>query len=309
MKAPAHPETGWLQDRLEPLDPSAVRDLESRRRTLADGRQARFVDLGEPDWDTVVFVGGLATSAGAVLLTEFARPLRERLRLRLVCVERNGFGETAFDPALGCDDYASVVLETLEGRQAERFAIVAFSGGGPFAAALAARAPDRLRSLHLAAAAAGAGGQVGLTLSVEQIVRDPGSFWSFPPDSPILRIPGFVETAVAEGRRALASTATAAAAFAHELELLRTTALPDLSAIDVPTYLYWGSADPVVPPDQVAAWQDALGGRALLRLYDGEAHDVQYRHWDRILLDVAGRDEDALGIRAWSVTIQTGDEQ
>jgi non-heme chloroperoxidase len=43
-----------------------------------------------------------------------------------------------------------------------------------------------------------------------------------------------------------------------------------------------------VPPAHAAAWREALGGTVALRRYVGEAHDVQYRHWDQILLDAAG---------------------
>ena len=50
-----------------------------------------------------------------------------------------------------------------------------------------------------------------------------------------------------------------------------------------PAYLYWGTDDELVPPGACAAWQHALGDVAALRRYEGEGHDVQYRHWDQIL--------------------------
>ena len=33
-------------------------------------------------------------------------------------------------------------------------------------------------------------------------------------------------------------------------------------------------------------WREQLPNVALERVYDGEGHDVQYRHWDQILADV-----------------------
>jgi hypothetical protein len=60
-------------------------------------RVVRYIDKGDAGWRPLVFFGGLATSVLAFELTEFARATRERLRLRVLGVERNGFGETAFD--------------------------------------------------------------------------------------------------------------------------------------------------------------------------------------------------------------------
>jgi pimeloyl-ACP methyl ester carboxylesterase len=229
-----------------------------------------------------VFFGGLATSVLAFELTEFARPAREQLRLRAVSVERNGFGETPFDASLGVEDAVDDVLSAIDALAIERFAVVAVSGGGPFAAALAARGADRLISLHLAAAAAGG-------LPVGELPHDPIEMWRYPPDSPVHGIPGFDEAAVAEGKRALAHSG--AAALEHELRLVTGTPLPELRHIAAPVYLYYGAADELVPPSHAQAWREALGGSVTLRLYDGEAHDVQYRHWDQILLDAAGAND------------------
>jgi glycerophosphoryl diester phosphodiesterase/pimeloyl-ACP methyl ester carboxylesterase len=227
----------------------------------------------------MVFFGGLATSVRAFELTEFARSLREKLALRAISVERNGLGETPLDPSLGIGDTVDDVLSVLEAVAIDRFAVVAISGGGPYAGALAARVPDRLISLHLAAAAVGG-------VPVGDVPRDPVEMWRYPPDSPVLRIPGFAEAAAAEGKRALALNGLAA--LDHEFRLLRDTALPSLEAVTAPTYLYYGTGDELVPLAHADAWRKALDGPVTLRRYDGEGHDVQYTHWDQILFDVAG---------------------
>ena len=219
------------------------------------GRVVRYIDEGAADWRTAVFFGGLGTDVSAFYETEFARELRERLRLRFVSVERNGFGMTPLDESLGYADAADDVVSVLESLGVTRFAIVAISGGAPFAAALATRVPSRVLSLHLAAAAAGpltasCGTASVLYASERQLELDP--------------------------------------ALAHEWRLLSTEPLPDLSGVRAPAYLYWGAADEVVPVDHVRAWRQALPRVAALRGYPGEGHDVQYRHWEQILLDVAG---------------------
>jgi pimeloyl-ACP methyl ester carboxylesterase len=112
--------------------------------------------------------------------------------------------------------------------------------------------------------------------------------WRFPDDSPLHRIPGFARAAAAEGARALGQDGRGAAAIAHEWRLLCSASLPALESVSVPAYLYWGTDDEVVPVAHAEAWLEVLGGAVTVRLYNGEAHDVQYRHWDQILLDVAG---------------------
>jgi non-heme chloroperoxidase len=257
------------------------------------GRAVRYVDTGEAEWRTVVFFGGLGTSARACLLTELAPQARERLRLRLVSVERNGLGETPFDPSRGYADAVEDVLVVLEELGIARFCVVAFSGGGPYAAALAARVPHRVISLHLAAAAAGpliatCGSARSLYGDAARVARDPRAMWRFPPDSFVHRFPGFVEAAAQEGQHALGPDGRGTAALEHEWRLLASEPLPDLGSVVAPAYLYWGTRDEVTPPRHVDVWQALLPNVVALRRYEHEAHDVQYRHWDQIMLDIAG---------------------
>ncbi len=222
----------------------------------AHGRVVRYIDEGAADWRAVVFFGGLGTDVNAFYATEFARDVRERLRLRFVSVERNGFGMTAFDPSLGYEDAVDDVLGVLESLTIRRFAVVAISGGAPYAAALAARVPHRVLSLHLAAAAAG---------------------------------PLVAECGTASTLYAAPALLAVDPALAHEWRLLCEEPLADLAGVYAPAYLYWGSDDDVVPADvHVPEWRRLLPRVAALRAYREEGHDVQYRHWEQILRDVAG---------------------
>lgn len=132
--------------------PELAPDHPVRSVALRDGRVGRYLDTEEPDRHAVVFFGGIGTSAGAFTLTEFARDRRARLGLRFVSVERNGFGATPFHPGLGFADAVDDVLAVLATLGVERFSVVAISGGGPYAARLLARVPERVASVHLAAA-------------------------------------------------------------------------------------------------------------------------------------------------------------
>ena len=97
-------------------------------------------------------MGGQGTSLEAFQLTEFARSSREELGVRVISVERNGFGESELNLDLRYPDYNAEVLAVLDHLGVDRFSIVAISGGGAYAAHLAAAVPGRVRSLHAAAA-------------------------------------------------------------------------------------------------------------------------------------------------------------
>jgi pimeloyl-ACP methyl ester carboxylesterase len=251
------------------------------------------VDTAERGRHVVVFFGGIGTSAGALSITEFARAQRDDLRLRFISVERNGFGATPFLAGLGFTEAVEDVLAVLARLDIATFSVVAISGGGPYAARLLARVPERLASVHLAAATSG-GALMGLGEAadvvgdVEAIARDPEAFWEFPPESPVHDIPGFVAAARREGRRALGDRVRAAAALRHEMALLGSEDLPDLRDVGAPTFLYWGEDDAIVPLAHAVRWQQALGSLGTTRTYPAEGHDVQYLHWGDILRDIAG---------------------
>jgi non-heme chloroperoxidase len=61
-----------------------------------------------------------------------------------------------------------------------------------------------------------------------------------------------------------------------------------LAKVRAPAYLYWGAADTTVPIASMRLWAQALPRVAQERVYPGEGHTVQYRHWDQILVDMAG---------------------
>lgn len=234
--------------------------MSTSAETSTHRRVVRYVDEGAADWRPVVFFGDLGTDVNAFYATEFARDVRERLRLRFVSVERNGFGMTPFDPSLGYEDSVDDMLWVLSSLGIRRFGVVAISGGAPFAAALAARVPHRVLSLHLAAGVAGP--LIGRCGTASVLYAQPALLAADPP-------------------------------LAHEWRLLSSEPLADLSGLYAPGYLYWGVDDDVVPPsDHVREWRRALPRIAALRAYRGEGHEMPYRHWQQILRDVAGVSRD-----------------
>lgn len=264
------------------------------------GRTSYYIDEGKPGQRAVVFIGGQGTSLEAFQLSEFARTSREELGLRVVSVERNGFGESDLDLNLGYADYKNEVLAVLDHLGIDRFTIVSISGGGAYAAHLAAAVPARVISLHAAASTDSTlpnRTPRNCSLTFQQRYASslfwyehPKAWWGVP-GSPVLAVPGWQATAYLDAVRSfhLGDGPTDPSPLAHEGELpCLPGAIVDASQITSPTYLYWGGADTTVSTSVMQKWQAALPNIKRATVYPGEGHTVQYRHWDQIMVDMAG---------------------
>ena len=255
---------------------------------VESGRTVHFIDDGDSGWQPLLFLGGAGTTVRAFRLLEFVRSLRQQLRIRVISVERNGLGQTPFDPEVGFAEYAADVWSLLDIVAVGQTSVVAISGGGPYAAHIAVAQPKRIRSLHLACAYSEELGTAGKSLSAEQIATDPVSWWEFPPESSVHRIPGFADAVIEEATRSVFARGRDKPpdGLRQAFSLYHSVSLPELDAVTAPAFLYWGSADHSVPVAHMERWQRAIPNVAVVRLYQGEGHDIQYRHWDQILTDV-----------------------
>lgn len=300
-EAPAVPLPTQFQTRFDPLGP-AVQSLPG-----ANGRVVHYADTGEPGWRPVLFLGGTGTSARAMLMTGYLETLRKQLHLRLITVERDGFGDTAYTPGWQLSDYPADVRAVMDHLHVPRFAMVAISGGGPYAAHVAAAMPERLISLHFAAALAdqpvGDGANCSASLdqlasSLAKTVDNPQAWWGYPPDSPTHAIPGFTDRAFDEGARTFFIRGQMGDARPEAAEMQRyCTAHLDrlpLGKVTAPVFTYYGLADHTVTLANAQFWKAHFPGPVTMRSYAGEGHDVQYRHWDQVLLDLSGHGDRTL---------------
>lgn len=265
-----------------------------------NGRTTYYIDEGHPKGRPVVFISGAGTSLEAFQLTEFARTSRERLGLRIISVERNGFGESELDLKLGYADYNAEILAVLKELGVKKFVIMAISGGGAYAAQLAAAVPDRVISLHAAAAVSSTlptRSPRNCSLSLEERnalnkrwTENPKDWWGVP-GSPVLVVPGWQTRAYADATRSfyVGGQMGDPSALSHEGMLpCSEGAVVDAKKIKAPTYLYWGGADKSVPVSVMQQWQAALPNVVKATVYPDEGHELQYRHWEQILVDMAG---------------------
>ncbi|MFC7097672.1 alpha/beta fold hydrolase [Halobaculum marinum] len=109
-----------------------------------------YAEYGDPDGSPAVFLHG--TPGSRVLAALFDDAARE-FGVRVVSVDRPGYGRSTPWPSRSLADTETFVEAVLDDVGVDRAGVVAFSGGGPHALALAATAPDRVREVDVVSGA------------------------------------------------------------------------------------------------------------------------------------------------------------
>jgi len=303
------PVKDLLPDRFDSLGPTV------HQLVMENGRKVHYIDDGEPGWLPVVFTGGLGTSVRIVRLLDFLRTMRQVLRIRFITVERNGFGQTDFDPDLAMADFVREVEAVLDHLDVEKFAVFGISGGGPYTAKIASMNADRLLSVHMAATSPMLGGgdrcsDESPASSYRSILQYPMQYFGFPESSPVHQLEGFQDSAFDEASRAhfVRGQKADLAPLDHEISLYCDEGWIDNTGVTAPVYVYHGMEDPVMEGTDPETWREAFPeSRVMIRTYAGEGHDVQYRHLDQILLDMAGYGDRVLVCRDGSEELVRAD--
>jgi pimeloyl-ACP methyl ester carboxylesterase len=116
--------------------------------TLSDGRLLAYTDLGAPGGPVVMYCHGAPTSR--LDLAVFERAFAERA-VRVVSADRPGYGGSSPQPGRRLEDWPSDVATLADHLGVERFAVTAWSSGGPYAVACTALLPDRVASAGIVA--------------------------------------------------------------------------------------------------------------------------------------------------------------
>ena len=116
------------------------------RYGLNDGRLVWYLDEGPDDGVAVLFCHGSPSSRLAAV--DHVAGAVERGG-RLVAPDRPGLGRSDPEPGRSLASWASDVAELLNHLRVARFRVLAVSGGGPYALALAWALPDRVERVAL----------------------------------------------------------------------------------------------------------------------------------------------------------------
>jgi pimeloyl-ACP methyl ester carboxylesterase len=110
---------------------------------LHDGRTLGFAEYGAPTGKPLLYFHG---HPGSRFEAKFLADEAWKAGIRLIGIDRPGMGLSTYKPGRSLLDWADDVVEFANNLQIDRFSVVGFSGGGPYALACAYRIPDRLVS-------------------------------------------------------------------------------------------------------------------------------------------------------------------
>ena len=108
---------------------------------LKDGRLLGYAEYGDPDGRPVFFFHGMP---GSRLEAKLGDAAAQKLGVRLIAMDRPGYGLSDFKPRRTFLEWPDDVLELADALGIDRFAVGGVSGGGPYVAACALKIPDRL---------------------------------------------------------------------------------------------------------------------------------------------------------------------
>ena len=117
---------------------------------LADGRRLGYDEYGPPDGKPLFYFHGTPSSRKDWHAMGNAG-LPEKLSVRVIVADRPGIGLSSFQPGRRIGDWAIDVEALADALGIERFAVLGYSGGGPYALACAQKIPQRLTGVGVAA--------------------------------------------------------------------------------------------------------------------------------------------------------------
>ena len=108
---------------------------------LPDGRLLGWAEYGARGGSPVFYFHGLPSSRLEAAVTE---PHAGQLGLRIIAVDRPGFGLSTFQPGRRMTDWPGDIAALADALGLSRFAVMGTSGGGPYTLACAAKLADRV---------------------------------------------------------------------------------------------------------------------------------------------------------------------
>ncbi|MEU6584141.1 alpha/beta hydrolase [Nocardia sp. NPDC046763] len=130
--------------------PEYVADEDYQVVRLRDGRRLSYAQYGDPDGFAILNAhGGLACRLDVAA----AAPAAELCRVRLISPDRPGVGRSDPQPGRTILDWAHDVTELLDRLDVDRFAVMGWSLGGQYAAAVSCALPQRVARTAIIAGA------------------------------------------------------------------------------------------------------------------------------------------------------------
>jgi pimeloyl-ACP methyl ester carboxylesterase len=110
---------------------------------LPSGRLLAYREYGCPDGAPIFYFHG-SPSCSLEWDLFGGETLANRLYIRVIVPDRPGLGHSEFQPGRRIGDWAADVVALADQLTLDRFVVLGYSGGGPYAAACALKIPERL---------------------------------------------------------------------------------------------------------------------------------------------------------------------
>jgi pimeloyl-ACP methyl ester carboxylesterase len=292
------------------------------RDVHVDDLTLRVQQLGLEDGEPVIHFHG---TPGSRLEMDWADELVATAGVRMIAFDRPGYGESTQVP-FSLASVAGMALEVADRMGLHRFRTTGWSGGGPFALATAAAAPDRVDAVGVIA---GAGPFQLVPGALEALSDGDKAAEKLLPDDPQGAAAGFVEgfdmTQALTSPEALYEmfepllcdwdrtqwhvSGRPEAFLADVKEAMKTGVWGcawdnvawigswdvDVTTVRCPVLLWYGSEDRMATPGH-AYWLKENLPAARLTMWDGEGHLLAFVHLAEMLRDLLARRSPILGI-------------
>ncbi|MEJ2060478.1 MAG: alpha/beta hydrolase [Gammaproteobacteria bacterium] len=133
--------------------------------SLSDGRRLAYGEYGDPNGKPVIYNHGLLASR---FEAAFADDVAQKLGLRLISIDRPGYGRSDPKPDRTLLDWPQDVAALADVLRIPRFHLLGISGGGPYALACARELAGRVDGLTLICA-------LGPPASLDELESGPGT--------------------------------------------------------------------------------------------------------------------------------------
>jgi pimeloyl-ACP methyl ester carboxylesterase len=289
-------------------DSHAIADGKQVR--LPDGRALGYAEYGDPEGRPVLFFPG---APGSRLLHPPEPPTRTQ-GIRLIAVERPGFGLSDFQPGRTLLDWPDDVVAFADELALDRFPVVGISAGGPYAAACAYKIPQRVTAAALISAVGPMDSiaieglprvrQLGAKVArnapwllrpilwlVSNPHRNPNKFFermlsgNSEDDRALLMQPEMQSMLM---RNYLEATRAGMRGFARESIIVSNDWGFGPEDISIPVCLWHGEEDYNVSLSAVRYMVKAIP-RCIATFVPGEGHWLILKYWDRILTELLGK--------------------
>ncbi|MBI5626845.1 MAG: alpha/beta hydrolase [Nitrosomonadales bacterium] len=124
-------------------------NTQDRFITLPDGRKLGYAEYGAPNGGPVLFFHG---SPGSRHIHADKADIAARRGVRLIAVDRPSYGLSDPQPGRTMLDWPDDIAALADALALQRYAIIGFSGGSPYALACAKKLPGRVTKIALVGA-------------------------------------------------------------------------------------------------------------------------------------------------------------